>query len=1292
MSIFQDLLRNWWLRSRRSCRHFLKLRSRNKSAFWHEHRAEPRLHPAVCEQINQVRPPRDADVASVLQSSFSRSGRRVCAQRRQFHRVGLCGCLLVWQHVFLGLPTWFRPFDVSGPRNEYEHGTTESETCSATRQNSTSDCRCRGAGTRKAAATTTPEAGQNRGRPSCSRESSASALLETGDKVTKQCDSHTSTRRVQTTAAFALAQSVVEPSQSLPPSTAEDLSSQNLLDDRKTDTPKYQHNIPKVFLQISPSSEGYIYKYHVKRRLSKDWKYVHWNDRKCLEFIVKTPVPGLFENARKEASLLDFPSMEEKYGVAGVNDYKASRLYQLVQFFLREKFIQGAHGADFCRMYFLYIHGGVYMDVDMMLYKNIDELIAASSSTSTNSGNQHSPEAAERPAPPPAPPSLVVLDAYRPNNRLTDNLFRPAGVMKKKMLANYDESGATSASDHVESNDLLSASKTTRPDAVISKQETEYTGVQKIFSKVYEKSLRAKIKAQVAPGADVVLSDEDSGERIETVETSDTTSTAPGGPAVIHRAATSTRGRSTAGESDVGVDHEMTTYSNLARSLFEIKVEDCEKNQQTSFLAFKPFFPPLFWLYFRKLLVEFLNENPEEEVLFCLPQAILERMRRDGVSYHENHFYGSNTNYEEEGEAEAQEKQDEPTATGTSRILADDDQDPLLPDGTSSAPLDMSRISHLYGGQGNIVKLRMSFGLQGDRDADLPDRDFFKKHLPCTAEKTNGFNMTGLTGFCRNNEDLHSTRPTASAEDGALLRQDEELQQETNTRKNPPAENNPDFNVKRNRFLSVSTRTSSSLMRRNATRHQGRSSTLSSSQPAAAELQTFTTTSIFESPLWRRNFPDVTNATLIDLGFIAVVPRHPVILEVLQDLYRTRRSVLEDPSKNYWVFCTRMWHSVQKFQRMTALAALPRSNSNGGLMEITSHEQDNRTLQTSLPRVTPAAREENRHLHLPQAWHEEEMLDQDSELDLKYTRRNNYVVDDVPVYLLNLRFKNLNKIDYIFNPQWATVPDLAVIPEKRKSTLITNALSIEEMKERQERARELQRLEEEEQNQNAAKQSRSSSAGAAGERLVEPLDVDDEETTLAAYQAGERKTSIGSAMRKMLRAASPLLTSSTSDANDLPLHLLRATTGDNIPDHVPSHQHDILSYSQHLEQLKRVYGPASAVSIKVLKMREVNTVNCGSEVLSPTIGAIFGRNCNTYFVEQEDDDLDDPRSEQINGRDDEAPVRQVGVKKTEVAVLKHFHRTKVLPEHELKLPVTDVFAYPWTNRSLFERETTLLHG
>ena len=70
------------------------------------------------------------------------------------------------------------------------------------------------------------------------------------------------------------------------------------------------------------------------------WDYKHFNDKQCLEYI-------------KNNKILEFPNSE--------------------QVFMSLK--TGAHRADFFRYFYLYINGGLFIDSDMMIYKNIDKYI-----------------------------------------------------------------------------------------------------------------------------------------------------------------------------------------------------------------------------------------------------------------------------------------------------------------------------------------------------------------------------------------------------------------------------------------------------------------------------------------------------------------------------------------------------------------------------------------------------------------------------------------------------------------------------------------------------------------------------------------------------------------------------------------------------------------------------------------------------------------------------------------------------------------------------------------------------
>ena len=97
--------------------------------------------------------------------------------------------------------------------------------------------------------------------------------------------------------------------------------------------------IPKIIFQTSKERPKNYLIYMIKH-LSKDWTYIHFTDEDIVNFF-------------KNNYLEEFPLIIEKF-----NSIK-----------------NGAHKADLFRYYFIYIKGGVFLDSDAMIQKNINSII-----------------------------------------------------------------------------------------------------------------------------------------------------------------------------------------------------------------------------------------------------------------------------------------------------------------------------------------------------------------------------------------------------------------------------------------------------------------------------------------------------------------------------------------------------------------------------------------------------------------------------------------------------------------------------------------------------------------------------------------------------------------------------------------------------------------------------------------------------------------------------------------------------------------------------------------------------
>ena len=97
--------------------------------------------------------------------------------------------------------------------------------------------------------------------------------------------------------------------------------------------------ITKVIFQTSLDSPDDYVRDYIKLYFP-DYKYYHFKDMDIIRFIEMNP-------------LEEFPDALKKF-----NSFK-----------------MGAHKADFFRYYFLYINGGIFLDLDAMLHCNIKKII-----------------------------------------------------------------------------------------------------------------------------------------------------------------------------------------------------------------------------------------------------------------------------------------------------------------------------------------------------------------------------------------------------------------------------------------------------------------------------------------------------------------------------------------------------------------------------------------------------------------------------------------------------------------------------------------------------------------------------------------------------------------------------------------------------------------------------------------------------------------------------------------------------------------------------------------------------
>jgi hypothetical protein len=108
-------------------------------------------------------------------------------------------------------------------------------------------------------------------------------------------------------------------------------------------------SIPKTVVQTSRKKPE-LYIVNMIKRHCPGWKYIHFTDDEIIEFFSENPVD-------------EFPNVVAKFYT----------------------FNYGEHRADLFRYYYLYVKGGVYIDMDAMIYENIDTIIGDSEFLTVNS-------------------------------------------------------------------------------------------------------------------------------------------------------------------------------------------------------------------------------------------------------------------------------------------------------------------------------------------------------------------------------------------------------------------------------------------------------------------------------------------------------------------------------------------------------------------------------------------------------------------------------------------------------------------------------------------------------------------------------------------------------------------------------------------------------------------------------------------------------------------------------------------------------------------------------------------
>ncbi len=159
-------------------------------------------------------------------------------------------------------------------------------------------------------------------------------------------------------------------------------SVQNRLSKREeADSHRMQMKIPKVLIQVGPLAESFRTARVIRANLPLDWEFRQFSNDDCHEFIAASMQQAVSSSVRGHLRSEINTATSDSHATNALEDFEILEnlrinLPNAEEIFL-QGFTRGAHRGDFCVLFFLYVHGGVSIDSDVMLYGQnaIDSLI-----------------------------------------------------------------------------------------------------------------------------------------------------------------------------------------------------------------------------------------------------------------------------------------------------------------------------------------------------------------------------------------------------------------------------------------------------------------------------------------------------------------------------------------------------------------------------------------------------------------------------------------------------------------------------------------------------------------------------------------------------------------------------------------------------------------------------------------------------------------------------------------------------------------------------------------------------